>query len=460
MASANPARLLGIADRKGAIAGWARRRPGDPRRGAALPRDDGRGRVGRGPPRGRLTGRLSFPAGSRGSPSAARPISPYHMSRSCRLRCAVATAMSRKIRARALAVSRHRRANGLEQVVVDHVPAHQQHLAGDPGDQHVVAVGVVDPVLDISPAQLHVPVGRLVQRGLGGGDVGQRPAVEALVLAVLDPRRERRQPGRLGAHQPLVLVEHVVGGADRDRRQRDREHRHRAARRTSGCRAAASPACRRRRRCRSCCPEGPSAPGSGVWSKRMLWEPLPFSPSMSPQSSSISHCSRGATNSSIGGGAVAAGIGEHRLAHVVGRVRRARGERDLAVDLPAVAGRASAVPTGAATEPGAEVAAGEDLVLRLLRPPRADHQRVVHGQAHAPGGRHAAARDLLDDAHVGRARRTRSRRSGAARRGGRSRRRGTPGASPASSRCAARSPPDRRSAPDAARPRARSSPPR
>ena len=35
----------------------------------------------------------------RGSPSAARPTSPYHMSRSCRLRWATATAMSRRIRA-------------------------------------------------------------------------------------------------------------------------------------------------------------------------------------------------------------------------------------------------------------------------------------------------------------------------------------------------------------------------
>ena len=34
----------------------------------------------------------------------------------------------------------------------------------------------------------------------------------------------------------------------------------------------------------------------------MLCDPEPLSPSMSPQSSSISHSARGATNSSIGGG--------------------------------------------------------------------------------------------------------------------------------------------------------------
>ena len=39
------------------------------------------------------------PSGIRGSPSAARPTSPYHMSRSWRLRWATATAMSRRIRA-------------------------------------------------------------------------------------------------------------------------------------------------------------------------------------------------------------------------------------------------------------------------------------------------------------------------------------------------------------------------
>ena len=87
------------------------------------------------------------PRPSVGSPSAARPISPYHMSRSWRLRCAVATAMSRKIRA-VRSPSRATDAptvwNRSSSITFQHI---KHHLAGDPGDQHVVAVGVVDPVL-------------------------------------------------------------------------------------------------------------------------------------------------------------------------------------------------------------------------------------------------------------------------------------------------------------------------
>ena len=79
----------------------------------------------------------------------------------------------------------------------------------------------------------------------------------------------------------------------------------------------------------------------------------------------------------------------------------ARCERHLAVDLPAV------VDTGGPTDGGgdrgaAEVAGGEDLVLRLLRPPRPDHQRMVHGEPEAPRGRHASAGDLLHHPDIGR----------------------------------------------------------
>ncbi len=42
--------------------------------------------------------------------------------------------------------------------------------------------------------------------------------------------------------------------------------------------------------------------GMRLASKRMLCDPEPLSPSMSPQSSSIFHSLRGATNSSCGGG--------------------------------------------------------------------------------------------------------------------------------------------------------------
>jgi hypothetical protein len=98
-----------------------------------------------------------------------------------------------------------------------------------------------------------------------------------------------------------------------------------------------------------------------------------------------------------------AGVGrgrQHRLPHVERRPRHAGGERDLAVDLPAVLGLGG-LADGSRHRGTAEIAAGEDLVLRLLRPPRADHQRVVHGQPEAPGGGHAPARDLLHDPHVG-----------------------------------------------------------
>ena len=62
----------------------------------------------------------------------------------------------------ALAVARDDGPDGLPQVVVDHPPAHQHHLARDAAEQHVVAERVVDPVLDVAPARLHVPVGDLV----------------------------------------------------------------------------------------------------------------------------------------------------------------------------------------------------------------------------------------------------------------------------------------------------------
>ena len=56
-------------------------------------------------------------------------------------------------------------------------------------------------------------------------------------------------------------------------------------------------------------PSKPQLAGIRVPSKRMLCEPDPLSPSMSPQSSSISHSSRGATNNSCGGGSPGAPSG-------------------------------------------------------------------------------------------------------------------------------------------------------
>ena len=93
-------------------------------------------------------------------------------------------------------------------------------------------------------------------------------------------------------------------------------------------------------------------------------------------------------------------VGHQRLAHVVRRVRRARGVGDLAVELPAAV-HARRRPDRRGHRGAAEVAVAEDLLLRALLEPRADLQRVVGGQAHAPGARRAAARELEHDAHVG-----------------------------------------------------------
>ena len=53
----------------------------------------------------------------------------------------------------------------------------------------------------------------------------------------------------------------------------------------------------------------PQLAGIRLWSKRMLCDPEPLRPSMSPQSSSISHSLRGATNRSSGGTAVGSSDG-------------------------------------------------------------------------------------------------------------------------------------------------------
>ena len=62
------------------------------------------------------------------------------------------------------------------------------HLARDVREHDVVAVAVVDAVLDVAPAELHVALRGVAQRRLGGRDMRQRAPVPALVLAIVDAR--------------------------------------------------------------------------------------------------------------------------------------------------------------------------------------------------------------------------------------------------------------------------------
>ena len=103
--------------------------------------------------------------------------------------------------------------------------------------------------------------------------------------------------------------------------------------------------------------------------------------------------------------------GQQRLAHVEGRVRRARGEGDLAVDLASRRRSRVAGPTGAATElarksPPAKIASWASCGHHE---PTISAWFIVRPRHHA--GRDAAAGDLLRRPACRSARRTRSRRS-------------------------------------------------
>ncbi len=132
----------------------------------------------------------------------------------------------------------------------------------------------------------------------------------------------------------------------------------------------------------------------------MVWEPVPLSPSVSPQSSKLGERRARRDEQGHPRHAVGVGLGEHRLAHVVGGVRDPRAVGDGALQPVAAVLRRGADRRGG-DRGGAEVPAGEHLVLRALGKPGADLERVVGRQARPPRGAHVAARQLDADAHEG-----------------------------------------------------------
>jgi len=179
--------------------------------------------------------------------------------------------------------------------------------------------------------------------------VRERAAVPALELVIVDARRERRQRRALRPHQPLVLVERVVGGADGHRRERHREDGHPAP---GIHRVAVEPVPR--------CPaetsmsimfahEAPASPGCGCDRSGCCAIPSPLSRACRPSRRASPHSARGATNSKElrrRGGILGR---QQRLGHVVRRVGRCPTRTRPDRRSPSRSRRASR-STGAATE--------------------------------------------------------------------------------------------------------------
>ena len=138
----------------------------------------------------------------------------------------------------------------------------------------------------------------LKQRRLRGRDLADREPVPALVVGILDARDDRRPLGLPRQEELLVLVERTPRGADHDRRQLTLEERERSARIH---RVAVDPDTGR-----TAGDVRVDHPGvledEPVGEEHLLEADAvgaePFKPSVSPESSSIVHASRGAMKSS------------------------------------------------------------------------------------------------------------------------------------------------------------------
>ena len=214
----------------------------------------------------------------------------------------------------------------------------------------------------------------------------------------------------LRVHHLLVLVERRVRAADRHRGKGQREARHcpSAVHRISVQLHAG----------------GPAAGDVEVDHQRVLDRPMrrdpaaierdrvggrPLEPHQAAPVVEDRELAAGRDEQQHALGRLAVVAGDQGLAHVVRRERDARAVADLARQLPSGdapdVGRRRRVPsvrtrTDRSRHRGTpEVAVAEDLLLRRLRPPRGDLERVGGGQGDAPARGDVAARQLLDDAH-------------------------------------------------------------
>ena len=285
------------------------------------------------------------------------------------------------------------RARGAEDLALHRIPGQRPCLSRDDVEPQIVLPGERDAVLDAAAAELHVLLGALDVRGLACRNAAHGKAEPALVVRIEVAGDDRRALRLAGPHDLLVLVERSLCHADHDRGELCLEEGERSARiHRVPVQPVAGGASAHVRVDHPGVLQGPVRGDVRLLEAEAVRAAALETERVAPVVEHRPRAARRDEEQDRAGRPVGIRARRERLAHVVRRVRRARGVRVGAVELPA-AGDRLRHPGRSGDSGTAKVAVAEDLGLRPLLEQRRDLKRVSRGEAQTPGRRRAAPCD-------------------------------------------------------------------